>query len=106
MCECVWVGANLVASLHSMFMFEYLFINFCSGLAGVPPAPPGGSGVLMMQLSVPPPPPPPTATQWKHKYYSLEQQHQHHGSKPSELGLGDTTQVRSCQVNRVYTETK
>ncbi|KAK3509867.1 hypothetical protein QTP70_018486 [Hemibagrus guttatus] len=58
---------------------------------GVPPAPPGGSGVLMMQLSVPPPPP--AATQWKqNKYYSLDQQHQHHGSKPSELGLVDTSQ--------------
>ncbi|XP_026803583.1 R3H domain-containing protein 2 isoform X9 [Pangasianodon hypophthalmus] len=67
---------------------------------GVPPAPPGGSGVLMMQLSVPPPPPPPPpATQWKqNKYYSLDQQHQHHhGSKPSDLGLVDTTQVRSRQ---------
>ncbi|XP_058237532.1 R3H domain-containing protein 1 isoform X2 [Hemibagrus wyckioides] len=64
---------------------------------GVPPAPPGGSGVLMMQLSVPPPPPP-AATQWKqNKYYSLDQQHQHHGSKPSELGLVDTSQVRSHQ---------
>ncbi|XP_053473365.1 R3H domain-containing protein 1 isoform X5 [Ictalurus furcatus] len=64
---------------------------------GVPPAPPGGSGVLMMQLSVPPPPAAaaPT-TQWKqNKYYSLDQQHHHHhhhGSKPSELGLVDTTQ--------------
>ncbi|KAI5088873.1 R3H domain-containing protein 1 isoform X2, partial [Silurus meridionalis] len=57
---------------------------------GVPSAPPGGSGVLMMQLSVPPAP---HATQWKqNKYYSLDQQHQHAGSKPSELGLVDTTQ--------------
>ncbi|XP_060767733.1 R3H domain-containing protein 1 isoform X2 [Neoarius graeffei] len=62
---------------------------------GVPPAAPGGSSVLMMQLSVPPPP----ATQWKqNKYYSLDQQHQHHGSKPSELGLVDTTQ-NSAQLN-------
>ncbi|KAM9493227.1 R3H domain-containing protein 1 isoform 4-T7 [Clarias gariepinus] len=64
---------------------------------GVPPAPPGGSGggVLMMQLSVPPAPPPAphSATQWKqNKYYSLDHQHQHHGSKPSELSLMDTTQ--------------
>ncbi|XP_047007626.1 R3H domain-containing protein 1 isoform X4 [Ictalurus punctatus] len=62
---------------------------------GVPPAPPGGSGVLMMQLSVPPPPAAAApATQWKqNKYYSLDQQHHHHhGSKPSELGLVDTTQ--------------
>ncbi|KAF4093283.1 hypothetical protein AMELA_G00000480 [Ameiurus melas] len=65
---------------------------------GVPPAPPGGSGVLMMQLSVPPAAAAP-ATQWKqNKYYSLDQQqhhhhhHHHHGSKPSELGLVDTTQ--------------
>ncbi|XP_060714964.1 R3H domain-containing protein 1 isoform X6 [Tachysurus vachellii] len=65
---------------------------------GVPPAPPGGSGVLMMQLSMPPPPPPPATTQWKqNKYYSLDQQHQHHGSKPSELGLVDASQVRSHQ---------
>ncbi|KAI5629885.1 R3H domain-containing protein 1 isoform X2, partial [Silurus asotus] len=57
---------------------------------GVPSAPPGGSGVLMMQLSVPPAP---HATQWKqNKYYSPDQQHQHAGSKPSELGLVDTTQ--------------
>lgn len=70
-----------------------------SALAGVPPPPPGGSGVLMMQLSVPPPPP--AATQWKqNKYYSLDQQHQHHGSKPSELGLMDTSQVHSHQVNQ------
>ncbi|KAF5893401.1 R3H domain-containing protein 2-like isoform X7, partial [Clarias magur] len=63
---------------------------------GVPPAPPGGGGgVLMMQLSVPPAPPPAphSATQWKqNKYYSLDHQHQHHGSKPSELSLMDTTQ--------------
>ncbi|GAA6068465.1 R3H domain-containing protein 1 isoform X1 [Tachysurus ichikawai] len=65
---------------------------------GVPPAPPGGSGVLMMQLSMPPHPPPPATTQWKqNKYYSLDQQHQHHGSKPSELGLVDASQVRSHQ---------
>ncbi|MFT7815010.1 R3H domain-containing protein 1 isoform X3 [Arapaima gigas] len=66
---------------------------------GVPPS--HGSGLVMMQLALPPSHQPRahSPTQWKHKYYSLDQQR---GQKPSDLSSLDNSQV-NLSPGRVVT---